>query len=376
MNNQESVGYSYQKSRRNPGIDLLKTAAMVFVVMLHVLGHGGVLKNTTDLSLNYEVAWGLESLAYCAVNVYVMITGFLYADRTRKISSLIELWMEVLFYSILVPAVLFCAGFRIEKYHLFWCFFPVVGNQYWFFNQYCILFLFIPFMKKVCENKQALKTILLLGICAFSIIPVLGRGEDLFKTNGGYSVFWFVFLFWTGAYIKLNPLPDRLRKHAGKVYLASALLLLLSRNILHIPILNRIGYKPDLFYSYTSPLVYICAVCLLSLFSEITIQSSKAENAVKKMASLTFGVYLIHENRHVRSNLIAGRFASFAAEPTAAMLFHVLAAACVIFGICCLIDYLRSLIFRLIKTRKWAEIIGRSMEKKWSSAMQRLEEIF
>ena len=35
------------KVKRNYGIDMLRLVAMFFVVICHVLGHGGVMKNAT-----------------------------------------------------------------------------------------------------------------------------------------------------------------------------------------------------------------------------------------------------------------------------------------------------------------------------------------
>ena len=376
MSNQEISVNLFKQSKRNTGLDLLKIISMICVVMLHVLWHGGVLKSTIDMSINYEISWGLESLAYCAVNTYVMITGFLYAGRKRRISNLVEFWIEVLFYSVIISFFLFFAGFDVKKYYLVWCFFPVLSNQYWFFNQYFVLFLFIPFLNMVCADKQSLKTILLSAICVFSILPIFGRGDDLFRTREGYSVFWFVFLYWTGAYIKMYHLPDWLKRHAGSVYLVSVFTMLFSRNILHISLLNKIGYNSNLFYSYTSPLVYICAVCLISLFSEISIKSHGAGEVIKKIASLTFGVYLIHENQHIRRSFIAGKFISFASESAALMVFHILSTALMIFVVCCLIDYLRSLLFKLINVKEFAVSVGNWAENKWDNTIHWLNNSF
>ena len=64
--------------KRNYGIDLLRMILMLMVVILHVLGHGGVLDATTPLSAKYCVSWLIESFAYCAVNCYALISGYVY----------------------------------------------------------------------------------------------------------------------------------------------------------------------------------------------------------------------------------------------------------------------------------------------------------
>lgn len=62
------------KVKRNYGIDMLRLVAMFFVVICHVLGHGGVMKNATGY--NYSVSSLLQIVAYCAVNCYAIISGY------------------------------------------------------------------------------------------------------------------------------------------------------------------------------------------------------------------------------------------------------------------------------------------------------------
>ena len=57
---------------RNYGIDLLKIVSMFMVVILHILGHGGVLEHALDLSLNDTIAWFIEILCYPAVNIFAL----------------------------------------------------------------------------------------------------------------------------------------------------------------------------------------------------------------------------------------------------------------------------------------------------------------
>ena len=65
-------------SEHNYGIDLLKITAMMFICVLHVCTQGGL---ASSLSLssspdNYRMVFFLESLTFCAVNVYAMVSGY------------------------------------------------------------------------------------------------------------------------------------------------------------------------------------------------------------------------------------------------------------------------------------------------------------
>ena len=58
------------------GRDRLRMAAMFMVAVLHVLGAGGVLNSATPLSPDYVTAWLLETAAFCAVNCYALLSGY------------------------------------------------------------------------------------------------------------------------------------------------------------------------------------------------------------------------------------------------------------------------------------------------------------
>ena len=65
--------------KRNYGIDALRLISMFMVVVLHVLGQGGVLKAAKNGQ--YIISWLLEIIAYCAVNCYAIISGYVgYSD--------------------------------------------------------------------------------------------------------------------------------------------------------------------------------------------------------------------------------------------------------------------------------------------------------
>ena len=69
--------------KRNYGIDALRLISMLGVVALHVLGRGGVLANAAGKK--YAVCWFLECLAFCAVNCYGIISGYVcYSEEKKK----------------------------------------------------------------------------------------------------------------------------------------------------------------------------------------------------------------------------------------------------------------------------------------------------
>ncbi len=102
---------------RNYGIDFLRMISMIMIVMLHTLGHGGILRSVSFLSVHYQIAWLLEVIAFGAVNTYAMISGFVSVDSHFKISNILILWLQVLFYGILINTVFFFFCFRKAEIH-------------------------------------------------------------------------------------------------------------------------------------------------------------------------------------------------------------------------------------------------------------------
>lgn len=71
------------QSNRNIGIELARIISMLMVLILHIIRHGGVLKNTIDLSINNNILYLLNIACYGAVNIYALINRIcLYKIKT------------------------------------------------------------------------------------------------------------------------------------------------------------------------------------------------------------------------------------------------------------------------------------------------------
>ena len=120
------------ESNRQYGIDFLKIISMLMIVLLHILNHGGVLKELNSFSAQYAAAHFLQCMAVCAVNVYVMISGYLYVEKDFKFQNIVRLWITVLFYSVTLPLLLKFSGQDIGIKTILSGFFPILRSQYWF----------------------------------------------------------------------------------------------------------------------------------------------------------------------------------------------------------------------------------------------------
>lgn len=343
-------------NERNYGIDLLRMIAMFMVVILHVLGQGGILNTVSSLSLNYEIAWFLEISAYCAVNCYALISGYVGINSKFKFTNIIILWLQVVFYTLgitIIFAVLNPGTVGIKE--IIKAIFPVMTGQYWYFTAYFCLFFFIPIFNEAINNltKSKLKYLLIGMILIFSILPTIFR-RDIFGTSGGYSGLWLMVLYILGAYIKKYGFMKKCSaKLLAVLYAVCILFTWGAKYILEYFTLTYLGEMKGggLLVSYTSPTILLSAIALLILFSKIHFG-----NNVKKIISIfspvAFGVYLIHDQPLFCQYIMANRFIKYASLSGVVLFFAVLFTAFGIYFVCSLIDMIRNKIFKILKIKQ------------------------
>lgn len=183
--------------KRNSGIDLLRIISMAMIVMLHTLSRSRLLTETAP-SLKHEIVWLLEILCYCAVNCFVIISGFVGIHSRFRLSRIAALWMQVAFYTILFETLFQTICGKWNPKAVLGAFFPALTNTYWFFTQYLVLCFLMPFLNKmICalDKKQQLiltgTSLLFFSVFPFlfySPLPVIGNQGDIFFTGRGYSI--------------------------------------------------------------------------------------------------------------------------------------------------------------------------------------------
>ena len=154
----KEMGPDHSNEKRNYGIDILKIFAMIGIVGLHVLGHGGILQNVQP-GIKYILAWGFEVLFSCCVNVYALISGYIGISKKQySISKLFQLWFEVFFYGVVIWLLMSTfTQYEISGMRLLEAIMPVSSREYWYFTAYVGLFCIMPLLNYVLRhiNKTA-----------------------------------------------------------------------------------------------------------------------------------------------------------------------------------------------------------------------------
>lgn len=355
---------------KNYGIDMLRILSMFMIVALHIFNAGGVLNATAVFSSQYEFGWLFQISTFCAVDVYALISGYVWVNAKYKYRNIIELWLQVLFYTVTITA-LFSILSPSSVSFLEWikALFPVMFNQYWYFSSYFALFLFIPLLNVILEKTEKNKLLIYLGIILFffGVVQTLFFSEA-FGTNDGYSTIWLMILYLVGGYIRKYGVGKNVKPGIFLLgYFAMTFLTWLSKLCIELLTLNVLGEvrAGNYFISYKSPMIILSAIFLVLCFSSLKLPTF-LKKATAFLSPLAFGVYLIHNHPLVIFGLLKGKFAMFAEFPWIIEILAVFASAAVIFIACCLIDFIRLRLFGLLHIRKIIDSLEECIRMKMS----------
>lgn len=357
---------------RNLGLDVLRILSMIGIVGLHVIGQGGILVNVKLNTLNYAVAYFFEILLYSSVNIFAMLSGYLYCNKTNiKTKSIIDIILSAVVYCFAITGVFYAlnlynirsSGIGILKESLF----PMFQNTYWYITSYILVFFMIPYMNIFINaiSKEKLKKMIVILTVLFCIITIFGL-KDYFKIENGYSPFWLIYCYFIGAYIK--------KYVSCKNVKASKLIMIIFINVFIILLwnlvvanltMNLLGYISynGLIMQYNSPLVVINAICIFLLFERITIKGSGIANLITAISSTTLGVYIIHSHVLIYTKVLKDAFKNFAGENTIYLICVIAVGTLGIFCISSGIEYIRKKCFKWLHIDKFVKIAGDKLDK-------------
>ena len=84
-----------RKTKRLANIELLRIISMFLIVMTHYIGRGGVVAAAQPLSGIYGVTTVIDAIIIMAVNVYILISGYVLAESTFKFKRLVDIVLQV-----------------------------------------------------------------------------------------------------------------------------------------------------------------------------------------------------------------------------------------------------------------------------------------
>ena len=357
-------------SEWNHGIELLRIFAMLLAAVLHILKKGGVITASEGNLAAYSTVWLLEAAAYCAVNCYALISGYVgYSDRPKplRLARCIELWLQVVFYSVIITTVYCIAGVgSVGVSNFADAFLPVTSKQYWYFTAYIGMFFFIPLLNALVRrlNRRALVSLCIMLIAVFSLYDTFASfwKKDPLALVGGHSPLCLGVLYIFGAAMKKLRVPESMSSKKALLIYASAAVFTALFKITGDRLLRFV--PGSLFVRDTSPTVLLCAAALLVAFARFKPGRKLTEFAVL-FAPAAFGVYLLHVSPLVFEHVIGNRFAFIGRLPFPLIPFAVLASAGVILVVGLAADKVRILLFKALGVPKLCRKAEKSIRRLW-----------
>ena len=339
-------------TQRNPSFEILRVIAMLFIVVWHFLIHGlgrhPVCVADDPISLfNLSSIEFIGCLSKISTNCYVLITGyFLIRTTTTKWAKIPKTWAPIFFYSAFILGIFLIFDYQ----HISWedCYrslLPIYFDRYWFASRYLALVALAPFLAVIARNITRRQYLLFLGVMAVINCDFF-LGSSLSSNN---SIFWFIFLFFAGGYFRLYPIPEGKKNNFGKMYFLSVVAIsgfYLSCTLSHYG-LWRAPVMID--YHNNNGLIFVSAILLFIWATKLKSPDNRFVRLMVRVAPLTFGVYLIHDNILVRP-LLWHNLICLQALADSWMFVPVLVGSCItIFVVCLALDSVRSYLFNKLR---------------------------
>lgn len=286
-----------------------KRQKKTYITVLSVLAGFAVVALHVNSFWTFRKSWGwvvtdfVESLFYFAVPVFFMITGATLIDYRKRYTTkeflkkrikrtvipfLIWSIIGIIFYQAKGGA---WTGVRDAISGVFTCRYVSI---YWFFPALFAVYLLIPFVSLIPENKRkeafkyAIGACLIVNIALPFVLKLLGiqHNADFMFPLGGYAIYILM-----GYWIDNYPIPLRWRKGIYICGLAGFLVHFFGTWILSF----QAGEIVELFKDYLSLPCVVYSAAIFLWFKNLKDEKvlNKLGRVAKPLAPLAYGIYLV-----------------------------------------------------------------------------------
>lgn len=348
-------------NERNTGLDIARVIAMYSIVVLHVLGQGGVIENSTQWTFKYWMLWWVETSALCGVDLFALLSGCFGICSVRKSAyKVVNLFAVVSFYCIVITVI-----WAIVEPSQFtgvtsWVnsLAPYLNGRYWYFLCYVPVSICQPYINKsiLALSVEQHKKLCIIGLVVFCLIPSV-LNVDLFGFKRGYSFSWLLMCYLIGAYLKRSGIRCE-TKHGAVIFTLCILAELAAKAVYDRIHCTNVHYMID----YTSPLTLIMATIILLKLNQIK-NGRIAENLFRMLSESAFDVYVIHCHILIFDNIIANNFIGLLSLQTVHLLMSLICIVTVIYLCLSLIGIGRKLIFKNSGIDKLIEAVANRIDR-------------
>jgi surface polysaccharide O-acyltransferase-like enzyme len=353
-----------KQKKRNAGIDLLRLIGMFFIILNHFLCFGGLFRKYSKFKKELTYLHIFTDWHY---NGFTLISGII-GYKTNRYSNLLYLWLTVFFYSVGVHLYVktFKKNFIITN-DISKEFFPIVFKRYWYFTIYFGMYLFLPVINKgiSCLTKYELRLVIISTLGIFVFWKDLNNPNiDVFTMNGGSSIIWFITYYLVGAYIGKYKIDySGLKKY---IFCFICLFIYFISSYLHIKLyVDELNFKNGnftralvsiarkMFSTRLDSFLRVAQSTTICLFFLQIYYNKYLDKIICFLGPLAFGIYLIHAHPILVINLLKHIFDNESKEMNLTSIISILLLKSLkMFVFSLIVDYLRNILFNLMKLRK------------------------
>lgn len=271
---------------RKSNFELLRILAIVAVVQEHFIRQSCLLGSATGA--NAVLNTFLGSGGRISVNVFLILGSWFMVDATFRVSRIVKLYLEVVFYSIPVTLLMIAIGQGGGARNIIQGLLPFFGRSVWFASAYISLIALTPFLNKAFSlprrEQSVLTALLFVLFCIVSTIPSFTSVDYVADFS------WFCVLYLIVGWLKHGNILEKIT--VGKwIVLASVIVVYCSLCMAaRCEPLSRIAnYWLDNIRSLPS---LLCALGLFYFFLKTDIGTIAAINYAAKSV---FAVYIVHQ---------------------------------------------------------------------------------
>lgn len=290
-----------KSSGRIVGLDILRSIAILLVMVTHMFNYTGMLSADTH-TFNWGVSNMLHYFSMICVPLFLLLTGYLQSHReisVRHYSSIIPILISYFFISA-VNAILMVRFFGMPEFpdgsgikNLVMHIFDYTFGYAWYVEMYISLFMLIPFLNILFHALSKRKQQYLIAILV--IVTMLPAFLRSFLVSGMYlrimpdflENMYVITYYFIGAYIaEHKPKPKRI------TCAAAGFAVLLFESVC-CWIFTDTEYAWWLFNSNASVTHAVTAVCVFLILYQVDFKNRPAKFVISEISICSFEMYLI-----------------------------------------------------------------------------------
>ncbi|MBR0519645.1 acyltransferase family protein [bacterium] len=291
--------------------DILRIIACFAVIVIHICSW--YLYSDIN-STNWQVFNFYNSIVKWAVPIFVMISGALFLKANYSVGELyknkiLRIFISLCFWSVVYCIYIVYVNKNFDLKFILLSLITLKGKIHlWFLYMIMGLYILVPFLKKIVEDKFLIKYFLILAVLFNFIIPKLISIISSFQKDSDilfnsfvlscnnfnlYFVLGYTSYFILGHFLDTEIFDEKKIKYIYLLGICGFILTIFLSNAY----IHYLGKFDELFYDYLTFNIFLETICVFVFIRKNCENfkfSDKQKNIIIKFSTYSFGAYLVH----------------------------------------------------------------------------------